>query len=32
VFDLLPRTIEMGPGIFASSEWVSQRERQKRSA
>jgi hypothetical protein len=32
VFDLLPRTIEMGPRIFSSAEWVSQRERQKRSA
>ena len=32
IFDLLPRTIEMGPGIFASSDWVIQRERKPRLA
>jgi hypothetical protein len=29
VFNLLPRLIEAGPKIFASSDWVEQRERRR---
>lgn len=29
VFNLLPRLIEAGPAIFASSDWVAQREKRR---
>jgi hypothetical protein len=31
VFNLLPRLIEAGPAIFASSDWVAQREKRRAS-
>ena len=31
-FKLLPRLIEAGPAIFASPDWIAQRERRLRSA
>jgi hypothetical protein len=31
VFDLLPRLIEAGPAIFASPDWIAQREKRARA-
>jgi hypothetical protein len=31
-FKLLPRLIEAGPAIFASDDWIAQRERRSRTA